>query len=152
MGTPRQKYFLNYDMRKLWCPEFMKGPSQVPLYPHTEPELAIARDWHGYRPLKEALLMFGVGIGGLFGLAAASAYDWTGYRARQPFVRRTAQSPRPHASAPRLRPCPPPGRGLTAAAPVPPGEPTRDDAPTIRAQHSCQGAGRDPRGGRGGRR
>ena len=152
MGSPRQKYHLNYDMRKLWCPEFMKGPSQVPLYPHTEPELAIARDWHGYRPLKEALLMFGVGIGGLFGLAAASAYDWTGYRARQPFVRRTAQSPRPHASAPRLRPCPPPGRGLTAAAPVPLGEPTRDDAPTIRAQHSCQGAGRDPRGGRGGRR
>ena len=118
MGTPRQKYFLNYDMRKLWCPEFMKGPSQVPLYPHTEPELAIARDWHGYRPLKEALLMFGVGIGGLFGLAAASTYDWTGYRARQPFVRRTAQSRRPRASAPRSRPCPPPGRGLTAAAPV----------------------------------
>ena len=116
MGTPRQKYFLNYDMRKLWCPEFMKGPSQVPLYPHTEPELAIARDWHGYRPLKEALLMFGVGIGGLFGLAAASAYDWTGYRARQPFVRRTAQTTRQRAPfAPLPSPRPRPDGGCTLA-------------------------------------
>ena len=48
MGTARQKYFYNYDLRKLWCPDKMK--LQLPLaYPHCEPELAIARDWHAYR-------------------------------------------------------------------------------------------------------
>jgi hypothetical protein len=86
MGSPRAKYYLNYDMRKLWCPEFMRGPSVPPVYPNLEPELAIARDWHSYRPMKEAWLMFGLGIGGLFGLAAVSAYDVTGYRARRPWV------------------------------------------------------------------
>ena len=87
MGSARQKYHLNYDMRKLWCPEFMVGPSVPPVYPHTEPILAIARDWHGYRPIKEAYFMFTLGIGSLLGLAAVSAYDLTGYRARRPWVR-----------------------------------------------------------------
>jgi hypothetical protein len=86
MGSPRQKYHLNYDMRKMWCPEFMKGPSVPPVYPYLEPELAIGRDWHSYRPIKEAWLMFGLGVGSLFGLAAVSTYDLTGYRARRPWV------------------------------------------------------------------
>eukprot|EP01043_Picozoa_sp_COSAG02_P024445 COSAG02_NODE_1335_length_13197_cov_5.830279_6_plen_128_part_00 len=105
MASPRAKYYLNYDMRKMWCPEFMKGPSVPPVYPNLEPEMAIARDWHSYRPIKEAWLMFGLGIGGLFGLAAVSAYDVTGYRARRPWVRGRSSSaptllarpPRPHS-------------------------------------------------------
>ena len=93
MNSPRAKYHLNYDMRKLWCPEFTRGPSVPTVYPNLEAEMAIARDWHSYRPLKEAYLMFGLGIGGLFGLAAVSAYDVTGYRARRPWVRASDSPP-----------------------------------------------------------
>ena len=125
MNSPRAKYHLNYDMRKLWCPEFTRGPSVPPVYPNLEPEMAIARDWHSYRPLKEAYLMFGLGIGGLFGLAAVSAYDVTGYRARRPWVRASDSPPLLSPSLPcflcgwRCRPCPSPfSLHLSALPPI----------------------------------
>ena len=120
MGTPRAKYYLNYDMRKLWCPEFMRGPSVPPVYPNLEPEMAIARDWHAYRPIKEAWLMFGLGIGGLFGLAAVSAYDVTGYRARRPWVRAISPAPPTPADAHTVlaRGMSPPARQWPLAATV----------------------------------
>ena len=71
---------------------------QLPLaYPHCEPELAIARDWHAYRPLSEAVLAFGLGIGGLFAMGGISylymAPDEHGISTRVPWIPRESSMP-----------------------------------------------------------
>ena len=96
MGTERAKYFLNYDMRMMDMPELCKPsatPFHPPVYPNLEPEMNIGRDWHGYRPIQEAAIMFCAGVGGLFALAAVSSYDLTGYRGRRPWVQRSTTLP-----------------------------------------------------------
>jgi hypothetical protein len=111
MGTERSKYFLNYDMRKLWMPELalpQNIPFRPPAYPHKEPVMNIGRDWHGYASIGEATTMFLAGIGGLLALAAVSSYDLTGFRARQPWVNRhtsmASRSPTELLNLPPLNP------------------------------------------------